>query len=126
MSSVGGLRFDPALNRTMVTLPSESLCHYITDDELERLAEMRKEPVMEICLTAVGALLGSLIPAAQAFSEALNHPEKIGAVSLLTMAIAVAALSVSVVSGILWRQRGKTHHSMVQTIRARPRVAVNV
>lgn len=116
---------DGALGQN-VTLPPDQLCHYITDDELERLGEMRKEPVMEICLCSIGAFLGALIPALQILSEFRTTPEKVDVWGLLTMFIAVMTLAVAAVTGWLWHQRSKTHKSMVTTIRERARVPVRL
>jgi hypothetical protein len=111
---------------TNVTLPPEQLCHYLTDDELERLGEMRKEPVMEIFLCSVGAFLGALIPALQVLSQFAADSTKVGGWGLLTLLVAVAMLAVAVVSGVLWHQRSKTHKDMVTTVRERPRIPVRL
>ena len=111
---------------TQVTLPAEPLCHYITDDELERLGEMRKEPVMEIFLWSLGAFMGALIPALQVLSQFRDDPTKLGGWGLLTLLVAAMTLAVAIVSGALWHQRSKTHKGMVQTVRSRPRVPVRL
>ena len=111
---------------TNVTLPAELLCHYITDEELERLGEMRKEPVMEIFLCAIGAFLGALVPAMQQLGEFNADPTQVDGWELLTMFIAAMMLAVSIVSGVLWHQRSKAHRSMVDNIRDRPRSPVRL
>lgn len=111
---------------TEVTLSPQALCHYITDDELERLGDMRKEPVMEIFLWSMGAFMGALIPAFQEFGKFRADPTNVGVWGLLTILIAAMTLAVAVVSGVLWRQRSKTHKSMVDTIRGRPRTPVRL
>lgn len=111
---------------TNVTLPAELLCHYITDEELERLGEMRKEPVMEIFLCAIGAFLGALVPAMQQLGEFNADPTQVDGWGLLTMLIAAMMLAVSIVSGALWHQRSKAHRSMVDNIRDRPRIPVRL
>ncbi|WP_288485811.1 hypothetical protein [uncultured Novosphingobium sp.] len=110
---------------TEVTLPPESLCHYITDDELDRLSEMRKEPVMEIFLSSIGAFLGGLVPAVQEIAKFQADSRNLTGVGLFTMFVAVSALSAAVISGFLWHQRGKSHKSMSGAIRDRPRVRVH-
>jgi hypothetical protein len=111
---------------TNVTLPAEILCHYITDEELERLGEMRKEPVMEIFLCTIGAFLGALVPAMQQLGQFSADPKQVDGWGLLTMFIAAMMLAVSIVSGALWYQRAKAHRSMVSNIRDRPRSPVRL
>jgi len=111
---------------TEVTLSPQALCHYITDDELEKLGEMRKEPVMEIFLCTVGAFLGALVPALQVLSQFRADPTKVDMWGLLTLMIAVGTLAVAITSGLLWHQRSKTHRSMVVSIRERPRTPVRL
>jgi hypothetical protein len=111
---------------TEVTVSPQALCHYITDDELERLGDMRKEPVMEICLCTIGAFLGALIPALQTLAQFNDDPAKVTMWGLMTLMIAFATFAVAVVSGVLWYQRSKTHKSMVENIRERPRAPVRL
>lgn len=124
MTAGGQFQFDAGLQQTLCTLPQEALCHYITDDELERLSEMRKEPVMEIFLASIGAFLGALIPAWQELGKFNVDPTTVSGTGLFTMGVAIAMLAVAILSGALWRQRTKSHKSMAQTIRDRPRVQV--
>ena len=111
---------------TEVTLSPQALCHYINDDELERLGEMRKEPVMEIFLCSIGAFLGALVPGLQVVGKFNENPATLDLWNLLTLLIAVATLAVATVAGVLWHQRSKTHKSMVDTIRQRPRAPVRL
>jgi hypothetical protein len=126
MSNSGGFRMDVGLRQTLMTMPDTDLCHYITDDELDRLSEMRKEPVMEIFLCATGAFMGALIPALQSLSIFNSDPTKMDGFGLLTMFVAVGTLTVALVSGSLWHQRLKSHKSLVATIRGRPRVPIRL
>lgn len=126
MNAGGQFQFDAGLQQTLCTLPQEALCHYITDDELERLSEMRKEPVMEIFLASIGAFLGSLIPASQELINFNTDPASVSGTGLFTMGLAVAMLAVAIISGALWHQRSKSHKSMSQSIRNRPRVPVKL
>ena len=69
MASNPAVFFQGAAQNTSCTVPPDSLCHYITDAELEGLSEMRKEPVMEICIAACGVFFGAVIPALQEASK---------------------------------------------------------
>jgi uncharacterized membrane protein len=123
---VGPMQMPFRAQFTEVTVAPTSLCHYITDEELERLGEMRKEPVMEIFLCAIGAFLGALIPALQNLGQFNSNPSEVDGWGLLTILIAAMMLAVSIVSGALWHQRSKVHTSMVETIRGRPRSPVRL
>lgn len=107
---------------TNVTLSDENLCHYITDDQLRRLGEMRKDLVMEVCLAAGGILAGSIIPAWTGWSH-WSEDKATGAdlVSLLMFAAAVAAFCVTAYQ---WWVRHKLHDDMIKDIRNRPKVQV--
>lgn len=122
--SSAAVRMPAGSQVTEVTLPPGALCHYITDDELDRLSEMRKEPVMEIFLCTIGAFLGALVPAFQVLSQFRADPTKVDMWGLLTLMIGVAMFAIAAVSGFLWYQRGKAHVSMTDAIRNRPRVQV--
>lgn len=111
------------IQQTEVTLPASALCHYITDDELERIGEMRKEPVMESCLASIGVFSGALIPALSELQKYSSHG-KIEVLGLVTCFVAVGALTVGAVTGYLWKQRAETHRGMVGSIRSRDRVPV--
>lgn len=111
---------------TNVTLPSEQLCHYITDSELDGLGDMKKEPVAEIFLATIGVFLGGLIPALQVLKQFSIDATKVGIFDLLTVMIAGCALAVAFVTGFLWRQRSKTHKGLVETIRGRQRVPMRL
>jgi len=126
IEQTGAMQMPFGAQLTEVTLSPQALCHYITDDELEKLGEMRKEPVMEIFLCTIGAFLGALVPALQVLSQFRADPTKVDGWGLVTLMIGVATLAVSVVSGLLWHQRSKTHKSMVATIRERPRAPVKL
>ena len=111
---------------TSVTLPSEQLCHYIRDDELDRLGEMRSDLVMEICLTSAGLLAGSIVPAVDGFIRFGATENPATNTDLLSMMICFAAFVVTVITGFQWRARSKVHTGMVGAIRERPKVPVKL
>lgn len=122
----GVVSFPQGSQFTEMTLADGALCHYITDDELERLGDMRKEPVMEIFLCAIGAFLGALVPAGQVVSQFQKDPSQVTLVDLVILIVAAMTLAAAVVSGFLWHQRSKTHKNMVTAIRERPRIRVGL
>jgi hypothetical protein len=124
----GGPQFflGEGLMPTHVTVPSESRCHYITDDELRRLGEMRKDLVMEICLAATGLFFGSGVPAFEGFRRFNATPQTATGTDLLSMMMCVAALVVAIVTGFQWHVRQKSHVDLVDEIRSRPKVAVRL
>lgn len=109
-----------------VTLPPEAVCHYITDAELDGLGEMKKEPVMEICLCAIGAFLGSLVPAIQQLGKLGDRANPLDGVGFATLVVAVSALAIAAVTGWLSYRRRGTHRDLVTTIRARPKMPVSL
>lgn len=100
------------------------MCHYIADNELERLGEMRKDLVMEICLASAGIFAGSLVPAIDGFSRFGSTTNPTTLTDLISMLLAFAALVVAVVTGFQWHVRSKSHVSLVTEIRGRPKVPV--
>lgn len=109
-----------------LTMPNNQLCHYIRDDELERLSEMRRDLIMEICLTSIGIFIGSLTAGIDGFRRFNVAVEQLTATDLISMLILFAAGVVALITGLQWRVRARRHGSMVDEIRARPKVAVGV
>lgn len=122
----GTFSFDRTLQATLVTVQDTTLCHYITDEELERLSEMRKEPVMEIFLVSIGAFIGVCLPAAQVLGQFRQDPNTLGIIGLITLFLAAGTGAIAAVSGALWKQRLKSHQSMTTSIRGRNKVQVQV
>lgn len=120
----GSLVLPPSMREAEVTIPGVQLWHYITDDQLTTLGEMRKEPVMEICLAASGAFLGAIVPAIEQLGRFNDKANPMGATGLCTVLIAVVALAVAIVTGFLWRQRLRSHESLLDTIKSRKKVPV--
>ncbi|MBM0169664.1 hypothetical protein [Altererythrobacter sp. C41] len=119
-SAPAAVVFQNAPQNTTCTVPTDNLCHYITDAELEKLSEMRKEPVMEMCLASSGVFFGAVVPALQ---EAAT-PSAMNGWSLAIFGLAAGSLFVSLATGYLWWQRAKAHKSLAETIRSRPRISV--
>lgn len=121
---------DPAMllpvQATSVTLPASQLCHYIRDEELDRLGDMRSDLVMEICLASTGIFFGSVVPAFDGFRRfgAIANPTT--GTDLLSMMLCFAAGSVAIITGLQWRARSKLHKGMVDEIRDRPKVPVRL
>lgn len=109
---------------TSVTLPDGQLFHYIRDDELDRIGEMRKDLVIEICIASVGVFAGSFTPAFDGFKRfgAAQHPAT--STDLVSMMLCFTALVVAIMTGLQWHQRSKSHKGMVSEIRGRPTVPV--
>jgi hypothetical protein len=110
------------ISATNVTLSNENLCHYITDDQLQRLGEMRKDLVMEICLAAGGVFAGSLVPAFAGFRHWNSNTASGG--DLLSIVMLVGSLAAFLITGWQWYVRHKIHTDLVEDIRNRPRVSV--
>lgn len=107
---------------TEVTLSPSSLCHYITDEELESLGEMQQDPVKDICLWAMGGFVGAVIPAFDGLSRFGDVQHPMSKTDLASMFIATATLAIAVVTGILWHRKAKSKQGAVSTIRSRPKV----
>lgn len=103
-------------------MPPENLCHYITDDELRRLGEMRKDLVIEVCLASGGVLAGSLVPAIVAFGH--WNANALAGSDMAALILFVGSLTAFVLTGFQWIVRQKNHTDLVTEIRARPKVAV--
>lgn len=109
---------------TNISLPPENLCHYITDDQLRRLGEMRKDLVMEICLASSGIFFGSLIPAFDGFRRFNDTVRPATLTDLASMLVCVAAFVAAAITGYQWYVRQKNHVDLVTEIRNRPKVSV--
>ena len=120
------MRMPLGVNNTEVTLPDGNLCHYITDNELEAIGQMQQEPVMEICLAATGVFFGSLAAAWDGLARFGDVANPTTWTDMLSIFLAFAALGIGSVTGWLWHVRLKGRKDMVQTIRDRPRIPVEV
>ena len=109
---------------TYVTVASEALCHYITDDELDRLGDMHREPVMEIFLAAIGCLAGSIVPSIEAFARFNATANPMGLTGLATLMISVSSLGVAAITGLLSLMKVKQRGRLSERIKSRPRVEV--
>lgn len=120
------LSFSAMASPTNVTLPEENLCHYITDDQLGRLGEMRKDFVMEICLAAGGIFFGSLVPALAGWDRFSENPGSVTGSDLLSIVLCVSAFVVCVITGYQWYVRHRGHVDLVTEIKNRPKVPVRL
>ncbi len=111
---------------TNVTLPTEQLCHYIRDDELDSITEFGREPIAEICLLAAGSALGSLIPAINGIARWYTSDSAMSAASLVALLQFVASIAVTLVTGYLWRRRRGVKQSLVDEIKGRPKIPMRV
>lgn len=116
-----GFRLPAGAQQTTMTVAPEQAGHYISDDQLTRICEMREEPVGGIFLGAAGALAGVASAAYQSASIALYRPEKIAGNDLINMAIAILALSIAAVTGFLWQGRRRRMPDIAREIRDRLR-----
>lgn len=107
-----------------MTIPGVQLWHYITDDQLTTLGEMRKEPVMEICLATSGTFVGAIVPAIEQLARFNDKANPMGLIGLVTVAIAFVAFGISAVTAILWRQRHISHEGLLRVIQSRRKVPV--
>lgn len=107
-----------------ITLPGIQLFHYITDSELEKLGDMRKEPIMEICLASVGVFFGSIIPAVEGLIRFGDIESPITWVDMLSVFLAIFSLSSGALSAFLWRTRSGSHKDLLKVIKGRDRAKV--
>lgn len=120
--AVGPMQMPGSAQVTEVTLSPSALCHYITDDELEGLSEMQQDPVKDICLWAMGGLVGAIVPAYDGlsrFGDALHPMTK---TDLVSMFVASMTFAVAIVTGVLWYRKSKSKQNAVDAIRSRPKV----
>lgn len=112
--------------QTNITLPQDQLCHYITDDQLEKLGEMRRDLTIEICLASAGIFFGSVVPAFDGFYRFNDAPRPATPTDLVSMMICFSAFIVALLTGWQWRKLAGYHSKLVEDIRNRPRVPVKI
>lgn len=122
----GTMQFPANAQITEVTLSPTSLCHYITDDELEKLGQMQQEPVKDIFLASVGVFFGAVVPAASGVTRFGDTTHPMTLIDAISIALAFIFLGVICVSGYLWFVKTKTQENFVETVRQRPKVAVRL
>lgn len=122
----GDITFSGVAQNTTVTVAPEQQCHYIRDDELDRLSEMKQEPVMEICLASIGIFFGSLVPTIDAMSRFNAATNPMSLIELITALLTFSAFAVMLVTGFLWRIRIQSQKSLANEIRSRPKMPVRL
>lgn len=120
----GDLVIPESMRSSEITVPGVELHHYITDDQLTELSNMRAEPVMEICLASIGVFFGSVIPAVEQVSRFNSASQSMGIVGLLTICLTACSFAIAIVTGWLWHKRHERHKDLAATIRSRPKVKV--
>ncbi len=68
--------------------------------------------------------MGALVPAVEQLGRFNDVATPMGLTGLCTVLIAFIAFAVAVVTGLLWRQRLKSHQGLLKTIQARKKVPV--
>lgn len=121
----GSLVLPADMRAAEVTIPGVQLWHYITDDQLTTLGELRKEPAMEIFLASFGAFLGAIAPAVEQLGRFNDRVNPMGYTGLFTVLVAVVALAIAIVTGLLWHKRGKHQVNLLNTIKSRKKVPVS-
>ncbi len=109
-----------------MTLQADLVCHYIRDDELERLGEVSSDPVKDIFLLSAGVAAGAIIPALEALSQFNHAKDPMDVWGLITVLVLVAAVGITIVTCALWRYRAKGKWNLVSSIRGRPKVNVQI
>ena len=119
-----GISFGSNLTNAQCTFQAEQLCHYITDDELDRLGESTRDFLVELTFTSGGIAAGSLIPAIAGANRFLRTDLTATGTDILSMVFCCSSLAVAIVTFMLWRSRRKNHQTLAGEIRSRPRVTV--
>lgn len=122
----GALNLPAAMRHSEITIPGVELHHFITDDQLTELSNMRAEPIMELFLASVGLFFGSLIPTIEELSRFNSPTDPMGIVGLVTALITFGSLVAAGISGCLWKSRYKKHGELAKVIRSRAKVAVKI
>lgn len=107
------------------TLPVSDLRHYITDEELDRIGEMKADHIGQLFWASVGALVGSVIPATDAISRFQDRTNPMDVTGLATAILAFMSLAIMAVSGWLLYERSKGRTDLLTIIRSRPRAKVS-
>ncbi|MBJ7440545.1 MAG: hypothetical protein JHD35_16165 [Sphingopyxis sp.] len=114
------------LQATLVTVSAQALCHYITDDELQRIDDMRQDVGTEICLASAGVFFGSLVPAIEGFRKFSAPYPSATLTDLLSMLLSFASLTLALVTALQWWHRSKRQGRLVDNIRQRPKVPLHL
>jgi hypothetical protein len=109
---------------TEVTVPSEELRHYITDDELDKVGEMKGDFVRELFWASLGACAGSVTAGITAFKQVGDAAHPLGWAELSAILILALSLGSMLLAGALSRQREHGRKALLNRIKGRERVRV--
>jgi hypothetical protein len=116
--------FTGAVPTVECTVPATELRHYITDEELGRLGEMKRDHLSEMFFAFLGLALGGIVPTIDAIARFNAHSNPMGRVDLGVCFITVMAIALTALAGFLWNQRSKGRQDLLQEIRGRPKMRV--
>jgi hypothetical protein len=106
------------------TMPASELRHYITDEELGRLGEMKRDHLSEMFFAFLGLTLGGIVPTIDAVARFNAQTNPMGRVDLGVCFITVMAFALTALAGFLWYQRSKGRKDLMEEIRGRPKMKV--
>ena len=102
--------------------PDSLLRHNISDEQLEMLADLKREGLTEAGFAGVGVAGGALVPAADAILTAyVDKPaEALSVVGLINVILFAGGVLVAGFCFIVTKHRGKRAKSLVEQIRNQP------
>jgi hypothetical protein len=116
--------FTGAVPTVECTVPATELRHYITDEELGRLGEMKRDHLTELFWGFLGATLGGIIPSISAVAHFNAKTDPMGKLELVVCLLTAMALAATVLTAILLLQRSRGRKDLLGEIRGRPKMRV--
>ncbi len=124
-SKVSDIRIPrPTDRQEFLTYEPEILAHWISDEELEKLSELRSDHVVEFFWGFLGIALGSAVPAYLLMSKIGSSDDPIGKSDLFTICTFIVFTFLTGIMGFWWRKRHKSSEDLKNRIRNRPKVPV--
>ncbi|MBJ7534815.1 hypothetical protein JDN40_11925 [Rhodomicrobium vannielii ATCC 17100] len=107
--------------RIVTSTPTELNRHDISDEELEMFRHWRTDHVQSYGQTSLGGIIGSVIPACQAFFDAfVSHVVKpMDVIGLLSIIVLTASSVGFALCLIIDRRRGRDYNAKIEEIRKR-------
>lgn len=108
-----------------VTFDDEEKRHLVSDDQLTLLENTRRDVAVEMCLIGIGACIGLVIPSAASWLKFFDEQDSFSIIDAVQSGLFFAAISASIVLGIVWRDRAHTGETMIKSIRERTKARVH-
>lgn len=114
----------PVRLRTL-TYQDEVLEHWISDEELTRMSELRRDHVVEFFWAFFGTCVGSIGPFIEKLGKFSNNSQSIDVYDLISLIMFPLFFILTVIMAFFWRNSSSSNDDLITQIRNRAKITIN-